>query len=106
MSQDYFDDEYIDKPSKSEIKRRLEARQNLAEEMSKLSKDQWARLPLTDELREALLETPNVRSHGGIRRHIQFMGKLMGQLTEEEASAIKKTFIDIVGPKKAARMKI
>ena len=30
----------------------------------------------------------------------------MGQLTEEEASAIKKIFIDIVGPKKAARMKI
>jgi ribosomal 50S subunit-associated protein YjgA (DUF615 family) len=47
-----------------------------------------------------------VRSHGGIRRHIQFLGKLMGQLTEDEALAIKKTFIDIVGPKKAARLKI
>lgn len=106
MNEDYLDDELTDKPSKSEIKRRLEARQNLAEEISKLGKDQWKKLPVSEDLMDALLETPNVRSHGGIRRHIQYLGKLMGTLSESEVQAIKKVFIDMIGPKKASRLKI
>lgn len=95
-----------EKPSKSEIKRRLEARQNLAQEISQLRPDEWDKLPLPDRLMDSLKETPNVRSHGGIRRHVQYLGKIMGTLEDEEVAQIKKSFIQLVGVKKASRMKI
>jgi ribosomal 50S subunit-associated protein YjgA (DUF615 family) len=47
-----------------------------------------------------------VRSHGGIRRHIQYLGKIMGAMSEEEVDGIKQALISIVGPKKASKMKI
>lgn len=100
------DDPITEKPSKSEIKRRLEARHNLAEEISQLTPDKWKQMPLPEDFLEALNETPHVRSHGGIRRHIAYLGKLMGGLEEVEVQAIKQAFISIVGPKKSARMKI
>ena len=100
------EDPITEKPSKSEIKRRLEARHNLAEEISQLTPDKWNQMPLPEDFLEALNETPHVRSHGGIRRHIAYLGKLMGGLEEVEVQAIKQAFISIVGPKKSARMKI
>jgi ribosome-associated protein len=100
------EDPITEKPSKSEIKRRLEARHNLAEEISQLTPDKWKQMPLPEDFLEALNETPHVRSHGGIRRHIAYLGKLMGGLEEVEIQAIKQAFISIVGPKKSARMKI
>ena len=106
QSHDLDEDQIYEKPSKSEIKRRLEARQNLAEEISKMTLDKWKQMPLPDNLLEALQETANVRSHGGIRRHIQYLGKIMGALSEDEVNAIKQALIGIVGAKKASKMKI
>lgn len=108
MKQTNYQDEdpAFEKPSKSEIKRRLEARHNLAAEISQLTADKWKQMPLPEGFLEALNKTPQVRSHGGIRRHIAYLGKLMGGLEESEVQAIKQAFITIVGPKKSARMKI
>jgi ribosomal 50S subunit-associated protein YjgA (DUF615 family) len=47
-----------------------------------------------------------VRTHGGIRRHIQYLGKIMGAMSEEEVDGIKQALIGIVGSKKASKMKI
>jgi len=63
-------------------------------------------MPIPERLLDALKETPNVRSHGGIRRHIQYLGKIMGAMSEEEVDGIKQALIGIVGPKKASKMKI
>ena len=106
QSHDLDEDQTYEKPSKSEIKRRLEARQNLAEEISKMTPDKWKQMPLPDNLLEALQEIANVRSHGGIRRHIQYLGKIMGTLSESEVEGIKQGLIGIVGAKKASKMKI
>jgi len=106
QSHDLDEDQTYEKPSKSEIKRRLEARQNLAEEISKMTPDKWKQMPLPERLLEPLQETANVRSHGGIRRHIQYLGKIMGALSEAEVEAIKQALIGIVGAKKASKMKI
>lgn len=106
QSHDLDEDQTYEKPSKSEIKRRLEARQNLAEEISKMTPDKWKQMPLPERLLEPLQETANVRSHGGIRRHIQYLGKIMGALSEDEVNAIKQSLIGIVGAKKASKMKI
>jgi ribosome-associated protein len=108
MKQSNHSDEFLipEKPSKSEIKRRLEARQYLAEEISKMTPDKWKQMPLPERLLDALKETPQVRSHGGIRRHIQYLGKIMGALSEEEVQEIKQALIGMVGAKKASKMKI
>jgi ribosome-associated protein len=107
MKQSNTPEEYSapEKPSKSEIKRRLEARQYLAEEISQMP-DKWKQMPIPERLLDALKETPNVRSHGGIRRHIQYLGKIMGTMSEEEVDGIKQALIAIVGAKKASKMKI
>ena len=107
MKQSNTPEEYLapGKPSKSEIKRRLEARQYLAEEISQMS-DKWKLMPIPERLLDALKQTPNVRTHGGIRRHIQYFGKIMGAMSEEEVDGIKQALIGIVGSKKASKMKI
>jgi ribosome-associated protein len=107
MKQSNTPEEHLapEKPSKSEIKRRLEARQYLAEEISQMP-DQWKQMPIPDRLLDALKETPHVRSHGGIRRHIQYLGKIMGAMSEAEVDGIKQALIGIVGAKKASKMKI
>jgi ribosome-associated protein len=107
MKQSNPPEEYLapEKPSKSEIKRRLEARQYLAEEISQMP-DKWKLMPIPERLLDALKETPNVRSHGGVRRHIQYLGKIMGAMSETEVDGIKQALIGIVGAKKASKMKI
>ena len=84
MKQSNTPEEYLapEKPSKSEIKRRLEARQYLAEEISQMP-DKWKLMPIPERLLDALKQTPNVRTHGGIRRHIQYLGKIMGAMSED-----------------------
>ena len=90
MKQSNTPEEYLapEKPSKSEIKRRLEARQYLAEEISQMP-DKWKLMPIPERLLDALKQTPNVRTHGGIRRHIQYLGKIMGAMSETEAEEDK-----------------
>ena len=63
-------------------------------------------MPIPERLLDALKQTPNVRTHGGIRRHIQYLGKIMGAMSEEEVDGIKQALIGIVGSKKASKMKI
>jgi ribosome-associated protein len=100
------EEQVYEKPSKSEIKRRLEARHNLAQEMSQMTPDKWKQMPIPERLLESLLETPKVRTHGGIRRHVAYLGKIMGMLSEEEVEAMKQALIKLVGVNKANKMKI
>jgi len=95
-----------EKPSKSEIKRRLEALHHLAEEMSQMTPDKWKQMPIPERLLDALLETPKVRTHGGIRRHVAYLGKIMGMLPEEDVEAMKQALIKLVGVNRANKMKI
>jgi len=37
----------------------------------------------------------------GIRRHIQYLGKIMGAMSEEEVDGIKQALIGIVGTQKS-----
>jgi ribosome-associated protein len=66
-----------DRPSKSAVKRACEAAQTLGEELVLLSREQLARIPLTDALKDALEEWQRTRSFEGRRRQLQFIGKLM-----------------------------
>jgi ribosome-associated protein len=68
-------------PSKSEMKRRMLALQELGETLVKLNDKQLQQMPVTDErLLRAIRETRQIRSNSARRRHMQFIGKLMRDL--------------------------
>jgi ribosome-associated protein len=65
-------------PSKSELKRRMTALQQLGESLLELSDKQLSMIPIDDErLADAVREARNMRSHSARRRHLQLIGKLM-----------------------------
>lgn len=76
-------------PSKSELKRLMTARQNLAEVLSALGTETLKTVPMEDSLRERIAETQKIRTFGAQRRHKQYLGKLMRLLSDEEVQAIE-----------------
>ena len=88
-------------PSKSEVKRQMLARQQLAKTLSELSSDAIKSLPVDDRLKEKLLETEKIKTFGAIKRHTLFLGKLMRAYDEDEINAIKDRLDAIQGVNKA-----
>lgn len=85
-SNPYDDDAII---SKSERKRQMEYLQKLGRQIIDLAPEIRARLPLSDDMKEAVIETGRIRSHEGIRRHMQYVGKVM---RKEDIAGIEATF--------------
>lgn len=103
------DESYEDEdlgPSKSEIKRQMHARQDLAEILADLSLDALKTVPLEESLRDAIRETHRIKSFGAIKRHKQYLGKLMRNLDEEQLSAIQLRLDAISGVSKAETAKM
>ena len=71
------------KPSKSARKREYIALQKLGEELITLKESDLDRLPLDDNLREAVLEARQMKAHGALRRQKQYIGKLMRHIDPE-----------------------
>lgn len=95
-----FDQEY-DGPSKSQLKRDMLALQKLGEQLASESRDRVMRVPLPDDLRAAILDCQRIKAHEGRRRQVQFIGKLMRGLDEEQVGAIKKVMDSWKGASKA-----
>ncbi len=74
--------------SKSQIKREMKDLQSLGEELVGLSKDRLAELPLDSALREAIALAQNIKAHGGRKRQLKFIGKL---LRSSDADAISQS---------------
>lgn len=103
------DESYEDEdlgPSKSEIKRQMHARQDLAEILADLSLDALKTVPLEESLRDAIRETHRIKSFGAIKRHKQYLGKLMRNLDEEQLAAIQLRLDAISGVSKAETAKM
>jgi ribosome-associated protein len=66
-------------PSKSQLKRDMQALQDLGAALTEFGPQQLASLDLPSGLREALDAYRQTRSHEGRRRQMQFIGKLMRQ---------------------------
>ena len=73
--------------SKSQIKREMHALQDLGKQLTQLKPDQLARVPMSDTLRDAILESHRIKQHEASRRHLQRIGKLM---RAEDAEAIQR----------------
>jgi len=97
---DEFEQQY-DRPSKSQLKREMTALQDLGEELVSQPKDRVMRVPMPEDVRDAILECQKTRSHEGRRRQMQFVGKKMRLLDEEEIAAIQRVLDSWKGASKA-----
>jgi ribosome-associated protein len=73
-------DFFPDKKSKTQKKREMIALQELGEELVRLNTEQLAKIPLTDELREAIFAVQGMSKHGARYRQMQYIGKLMREV--------------------------
>lgn len=77
-------DDRDDSPSKSELKRRVEALQKAGEALIDLPANQLDNIPLSHELRTAVLEAAKLRNkHAAFRRQRQYIGRLMRETDSE-----------------------
>lgn len=97
---DEFDQEY-DRPSKSELKRQMNDLQKLGEQLVAEPRDRVKRTPMPEELRDAILMAQSITDHGGRRRQLQFVGKMMRKLDDEEVAVIQRTIESWKGMSKA-----
>ena len=99
--------EDLDKgPSKSELKRLMTQRQKLAEDLAALSSDALKTIPMDEAIKAAIAETNKIKSFEAIRRHKQYLGKLMRFLDDEELDTIQKRLDAIQGVSKAETAKL
>lgn len=76
----YDDGEEIEFVSKSEMKREMHRRQNLGEELVKLTREQLSQFDLPDSLQEALQAAKSIHQRGALKRQLQYIGRLMREI--------------------------
>jgi len=80
------------KPSKSALKREDQALKVLAEKLVSLGSGDLDRLPLDENLRDAIDVASRIRAHGALRRQRQLIGKLLRQ---SDAEAIGRALAEL-----------
>jgi len=95
-----FEQEY-ERPSKSERKRQSNALQDLGETLVNAPRDRVKKVPMPEDVLEAILECQSITNHEGRRRQIQFVGKKMRTLDEEEVAVIQQAVDSWKGASKA-----
>ncbi|MDY0056206.1 MAG: ribosome biogenesis factor YjgA [Methyloversatilis sp.] len=71
------DQDLPDRPSKSQKKRDAHALQDIGTQLVALSAEQLKRIDMPENLRIAITEAQRTRSHEGLRRQMQYVGKVM-----------------------------
>lgn len=77
-----FDDEQLP-PSRSQVKRDMEALQALGKRITELRPDQQQQVPMDEALARAVAEMRRISAHGARKRQLQFIGKLMRHADEQ-----------------------
>lgn len=70
-------------PSKSQLKRDSHALQTLGAQLVELSDERLAKLPLDERLLDAIKLARTIRAREGLRRQIQYIGRLMREANSE-----------------------
>ncbi len=78
-----FDDEGIERPSKTQMKKQSHDLQKLGLELAAMPPHRLAEVEMPELLRDALDELRRTRSHEGKRRQLQYIGKVMRGLDAE-----------------------
>ncbi|MRW87309.1 DUF615 domain-containing protein [Pseudoduganella sp. FT26W] len=100
FSSSEFEEEY-ERPSKSEAKRQSNALQKLGETLVEAPRDRVKRVPMPEDVLEAILMCQTITNHEGRRRQMQFVGKKMRTLDEEEVAVIQKAIDSWKGASKS-----
>ena len=100
------DENGYDRPSKSQLKRDMHALQELGEALIALPKDALKRMPMPEKLDDAVREARRITDHEGKRRQVQYVGRVMRSLHEDETAALRTALDAYNGVNKAetARM--
>jgi ribosome-associated protein len=77
------DNDHEREPSKTQIKQRMHELQDIGEALVDLPKEKLKQLELPETLRDAVLEAKRITAHGGRRRQLQYIGKLMRGIDAE-----------------------
>ena len=83
LPEDDHDDQDVDAydgPSKSQLKRDSHALQDLGKALVELNADQLAKIPMPEDLLEAIHDWQRFKKHEARRRQLQYIGKLMRHL--------------------------
>lgn len=86
------EDEEIIYVSKSQLKRESHALQAMGEELVELSAAKLAKIPMPDELAEAVALARKIKARGGRKRQLQYIGKIMRSI---DATPIEQALADL-----------
>jgi ribosome-associated protein len=73
--------------SKSQVKRDLQALLDIGKELTALSESQLAKIPLPDNILEAVQFSHSLKSNGAKKRHLQYLGKIIREVDPEPIKA-------------------
>ncbi|HYA66455.1 MAG TPA: ribosome biogenesis factor YjgA [Burkholderiaceae bacterium] len=88
-----------ERPSKTQRKRQMHARQALGEKLVALNAQQLAQLKLPEQLHESIQAAWRLSGHEARRRQLQFIGKLMRAADFE---AIRSAYENLLGASHAS----
>ncbi|WP_321967562.1 ribosome biogenesis factor YjgA [Burkholderia cepacia] len=100
------DDNGYDRPSKSQLKREMHALQELGQALVDLPKDALKRMPMPEDLADAVREARRITDHEGKRRQLQYVGRVMRSLTDDETAALRTALDAQRGVNKAATARL
>lgn len=95
-------DNGYDRPSKSQLKREMHALQELGKALVELPKDALKRMPMPEHLADAVAEARRITDHEGKRRQLQYVGRVMRGLADEETEALRTALETYRGVNRAA----
>jgi ribosome-associated protein len=72
-----------ERPSKSRLKRDSESLQELGSRLIELPEAQLKQIPMPAELEEAIMLARRIRQHGGRKRQLKYVGRLLRGLDAE-----------------------
>lgn len=85
-----------ERPSKSQRKRECDALQQLGEDLVKLADAKLASIPMPENLRDAILQAKAIKKHGGRKRQLQYIGKIMRDI--EDVNSIQNDLHQVLKP--------
>jgi len=92
------EEDYPDRPSKSQRKRDMTELQDLGTELVALSTERLAKIAMSDSLRIAIRDAQRITAHEGRRRQMQYIGKLM---RSADVGPIREAIAALTGVSKA-----
>ncbi|WP_332852885.1 ribosome biogenesis factor YjgA [Duganella sp. S19_KUP01_CR8] len=95
-----FEQEY-ERPSKTELKRQSDALQKMGETLVEAPRDRVKRVPMPEDVLDAILACQQITNHEGRRRQMQYVGKKMRTLDEAEVAVIQQTIDSWKGASKS-----